>query len=100
MATFLENQKLNVRNKVLTPDGSSLFKFGWFLYMASTHHGDLRLSGSPSGQDADGEARTHDRRVSADFTANSLASVPPTPLLIEGVAVLLKECGLHALTIY
>ncbi|GFN91280.1 hypothetical protein PoB_001778600 [Plakobranchus ocellatus] len=31
----------------------------------------------PSGQSAGGGARTRDRRVPADFTADSLATVPP-----------------------
>ncbi|GFO00471.1 hypothetical protein PoB_002697600 [Plakobranchus ocellatus] len=38
-------------------------------------------SSTPSGQDAGGEARTHDRRIPADFKADSLATVPPTPNL-------------------
>ncbi|GFO28662.1 hypothetical protein PoB_005516700 [Plakobranchus ocellatus] len=50
-----------------------------FLYTASQQQGDLRLSGSPPGQDAGGGARTRDRRVPADLRADSLATVPPTP---------------------
>ncbi|GFO16920.1 hypothetical protein PoB_004342500 [Plakobranchus ocellatus] len=46
---------------------------------ASPQQGDLRLSGPPSGQGAGGGARTRDRRVPADFRADSLATVPPTP---------------------
>ncbi|GFO28800.1 hypothetical protein PoB_005530500 [Plakobranchus ocellatus] len=46
---------------------------------ARPQQGDLRLSGPPSGQGAGGGARTHDRRVPADFRADSLATVPPTP---------------------
>ncbi|GFO44079.1 hypothetical protein PoB_007058400 [Plakobranchus ocellatus] len=42
-------------------------------------HGDLRRSGPLSGQDAGGGARTRDRRVRADFRADSLANAPPTP---------------------
>ncbi|GFO29455.1 hypothetical protein PoB_005596000 [Plakobranchus ocellatus] len=45
----------------------------------SPQQGDLRLSGPPSGQDAGGGARTRDRRFPADFRADSLATVPPTP---------------------
>ncbi|GFN97080.1 hypothetical protein PoB_002358600 [Plakobranchus ocellatus] len=41
---------------------------------------DLRLLGPPSGQGAGGWARTRDRRVPADFRADSLATVLPTPL--------------------
>ncbi|GFO38812.1 hypothetical protein PoB_006531700 [Plakobranchus ocellatus] len=41
--------------------------------------GDLRFSGPPSGQGADGGARTRDRRVPADLRADSLATVPQTP---------------------
>ncbi|GFN83382.1 hypothetical protein PoB_000988800 [Plakobranchus ocellatus] len=51
-----------------------------FLYIASPQQGDLRLSGPPSGQGAGGGARTRDRRVPADLRADSLATVPPTPL--------------------
>ncbi|GFO38516.1 hypothetical protein PoB_006502100 [Plakobranchus ocellatus] len=32
-----------------------------------------------SGQGAGGDARTRDRRIPADLTADSLATVPPTP---------------------
>ncbi|GFN89238.1 hypothetical protein PoB_001574400 [Plakobranchus ocellatus] len=46
----------------------------------SPQQGDLRLSGPPSGQGAGGEARTCDRRVPADLRADSLATMPPTPL--------------------
>ncbi|GFN81722.1 hypothetical protein PoB_000822800 [Plakobranchus ocellatus] len=35
--------------------------------------------GPPSGRDADGGARTRDRRVPADLRADSRATVPPTP---------------------
>ncbi|GFO45226.1 pleckstrin homology domain-containing family d member 1 [Plakobranchus ocellatus] len=41
--------------------------------------GDLRLSGPPSGQGAGSGARTRDRRVPADFRADSQATVLPTP---------------------
>ncbi|GFO49627.1 hypothetical protein PoB_007613200 [Plakobranchus ocellatus] len=41
---------------------------------------ELGLSGPPSGQDAGGGARTLDRRVPADLRAESLATVPWTPL--------------------
>ncbi|GFO25098.1 hypothetical protein PoB_005160300 [Plakobranchus ocellatus] len=44
------------------------------------NEGDLRLSGPPSGQGAGSGARTRDRRVPADLRADSLATVPPTPL--------------------
>ncbi|GFO43926.1 hypothetical protein PoB_007043100 [Plakobranchus ocellatus] len=46
----------------------------------SPQQGYLRLSGPPSGQGAGGGARTRDRRVPADLRADSLATVPPTPL--------------------
>ncbi|GFO01060.1 hypothetical protein PoB_002756500 [Plakobranchus ocellatus] len=46
----------------------------------SPQQGDLRFSGPPSGQDAGGGARTRDRRVPVDLRADSLATVPPTPL--------------------
>ncbi|GFN75531.1 hypothetical protein PoB_000203700 [Plakobranchus ocellatus] len=45
--------------------------------MLCPQRGDLRLSGPPSGQGAG--ARTRDRKVPADFRADSLATVPPTP---------------------
>ncbi|GFO24643.1 hypothetical protein PoB_005114800 [Plakobranchus ocellatus] len=46
--------------------------------LAFPQQGDLRLSGPPSGQGAGGGARTRDRKVPADFRADSLATVPPT----------------------
>ncbi|GFN96276.1 hypothetical protein PoB_002278200 [Plakobranchus ocellatus] len=55
----------------------------WFLYLASPHQGDLRLSGPPSGQDAVGGARTRDRRVLADLRVDSFS---PTPLLFPRAA--------------
>ncbi|GFO34769.1 hypothetical protein PoB_006127400 [Plakobranchus ocellatus] len=48
---------------------------------SSPQQGDLRLSGPPSGQGASGGARTRDRRVPADIRADSLATVPSTPLI-------------------
>ncbi|GFN79437.1 hypothetical protein PoB_000594300 [Plakobranchus ocellatus] len=56
----------------------------WFLYTASPQQGDIRLSGPPSGQDADSGARTRDRRVPAALRADSLATVSPTPLTDQG----------------
>ncbi|GFN89900.1 hypothetical protein PoB_001640600 [Plakobranchus ocellatus] len=53
--------------------------------IASPQQGDLRLSGPPSGQGAGGGARTGDRRVSADLRADSLATVPSTPLTFSVV---------------
>ncbi|GFO34371.1 hypothetical protein PoB_006087600 [Plakobranchus ocellatus] len=41
---------------------------------ASPQQGDLRLSSPPSGQGADGTARTRDRRVSADLMADELST--------------------------
>ncbi|GFO30006.1 hypothetical protein PoB_005651100 [Plakobranchus ocellatus] len=46
---------------------------------ASPQQGDLRLSGPPSGQGDGGGARTRDRRVPANLTADSITTVPPTP---------------------
>ncbi|GFO13337.1 hypothetical protein PoB_003984200 [Plakobranchus ocellatus] len=45
----------------------------WFLYIASPQKGDLRLSGSTSGQGAGGKARTRGRMVPADLRADSSA---------------------------
>ncbi|GFO21982.1 hypothetical protein PoB_004848700 [Plakobranchus ocellatus] len=42
---------------------------------------DLRLSGPPSGQGAGGVTRTCDRIAPADLNTDSLATVPPTPLV-------------------
>ncbi|GFO07997.1 hypothetical protein PoB_003450200 [Plakobranchus ocellatus] len=50
------------------------------LQISGPQQGDLRLSGPPSGQGAGGGAQTRDRRVPADLRADSLATVPPTPL--------------------
>ncbi|GFO20235.1 hypothetical protein PoB_004674000 [Plakobranchus ocellatus] len=47
--------------------------------VTSPQQGYLRLSGPPSGQGAGGGARTRDRRVPTDLSADSLATVPPTP---------------------
>ncbi|GFO07097.1 hypothetical protein PoB_003360200 [Plakobranchus ocellatus] len=44
-----------------------------------SQHGDLRLSGPPTGQGASGGARTFNIRVPADLRADSLFTVPPTP---------------------
>ncbi|GFO35206.1 hypothetical protein PoB_006171100 [Plakobranchus ocellatus] len=49
--------------------------------IASSQQGDLRLSGPPTSQDDDDGARTRNRRVSADFRVDSLATEPPTPKL-------------------
>ncbi|GFN85947.1 hypothetical protein PoB_001245300 [Plakobranchus ocellatus] len=57
-------------------------RFG-FLCIATPQQGDLRLSGHASGQGASGRARTRDRRVPADLRADSLATVPPTPLKMD-----------------
>ncbi|GFN77683.1 hypothetical protein PoB_000418900 [Plakobranchus ocellatus] len=56
----------------------SRYGFLGVLYIASPQQGDLRLSGSPSGQGAGGGARTRGRIVHADLRADSLATVPPT----------------------
>ncbi|GFO42298.1 hypothetical protein PoB_006880300 [Plakobranchus ocellatus] len=48
-----------------------------------TQQGDLRLLGPPSGQGAGSGARTRDRRIPADLRADSLTTVPPTPLRSE-----------------
>ncbi|GFN86321.1 hypothetical protein PoB_001282700 [Plakobranchus ocellatus] len=48
---------------------------------ARPQQGDIRLLGLPSGQGAGGRARTRDRRVPADLRADSLATVPPSPLM-------------------
>ncbi|GFN93088.1 hypothetical protein PoB_001959400 [Plakobranchus ocellatus] len=42
---------------------------------SSPQQGDLRLSGPPSGQGANGGAQIRDRKVSADLRADSLATV-------------------------
>ncbi|GFO21657.1 hypothetical protein PoB_004816200 [Plakobranchus ocellatus] len=44
---------------------------------------NLRLSGSPSDQDAGGGTQTRDRKVPADLRADSLATVPPTALVAQ-----------------
>ncbi|GFO37084.1 hypothetical protein PoB_006358900 [Plakobranchus ocellatus] len=54
----------------------------WFLYIASPQQDDFRLSGPLSGQDTSSGARARNRRVNADPRADSLATVPPTPLAV------------------
>ncbi|GFO28757.1 hypothetical protein PoB_005526200 [Plakobranchus ocellatus] len=49
------------------------------MYIGWPQHGDLRFSGPPSGQGASSGARNRNRRVPADFRADSLSTVPPTP---------------------
>ncbi|GFO41984.1 hypothetical protein PoB_006848900 [Plakobranchus ocellatus] len=49
-------------------------------YFSFPQQGDLRLSGPSSGQGAGSRARTRDRRVPADFRADSQATVLPTPV--------------------
>ncbi|GFO21514.1 hypothetical protein PoB_004801900 [Plakobranchus ocellatus] len=56
-----------------------LFLGSWFLYIASSKQGDIRLLCPPPGQGAGGWARIRDRRLTADLRADSLATVPPTP---------------------
>ncbi|GFN97921.1 glucose dehydrogenase [Plakobranchus ocellatus] len=51
-----------------------------FLFSSSPQQCDLRPSGHPSGQGAGGGARTRDRMTPADIRADSLVTVPPTPL--------------------
>ncbi|GFO41752.1 hypothetical protein PoB_006825700 [Plakobranchus ocellatus] len=51
-----------------------------FLYKASPQQSDPRLSGPPSGRGSDGGARTREKWIPADLRADSLATVPPTPL--------------------
>ncbi|GFO04438.1 hypothetical protein PoB_003094300 [Plakobranchus ocellatus] len=49
----------------------------WFLGLASPQPDDLRLSDSPSGQGADGDAQTRGRRTCADLRATMLSTVSP-----------------------
>ncbi|GFO19010.1 hypothetical protein PoB_004551500 [Plakobranchus ocellatus] len=55
----------------------------------SPQQGNLRLSGPPSDQGIGGGARTRGRWVPADLRGDSLASLPPTPLLYPAGAVIL-----------
>ncbi|GFN74529.1 hypothetical protein PoB_000103500 [Plakobranchus ocellatus] len=50
----------------------------------SPQQGDLRLSGPPSSWGAGGGARSRDRRAPTDLRADSLATVPPRPVLRSG----------------
>ncbi|GFO43758.1 hypothetical protein PoB_007026300 [Plakobranchus ocellatus] len=51
---------------------------------ANPQQDDLRLSGPPSGPGASSEARTCNRRVPADLSADSLTTVPLTPPPLHG----------------
>ncbi|GFO20414.1 hypothetical protein PoB_004691900 [Plakobranchus ocellatus] len=66
-----------IKITLLNPNYINLFGF----CISCPQQGDLRLSGPPSGQNASGGARTHDRMVPAGFRAGSLVTVPPTPRL-------------------
>ncbi|GFO00282.1 hypothetical protein PoB_002678700 [Plakobranchus ocellatus] len=62
---------------------------------ASPQQGDLRFSGSPSGQGDGGEARIRDIRVPADLRADSLATVSKgdgrTPdLLADNISISIR----------
>ncbi|GFO37626.1 hypothetical protein PoB_006413100 [Plakobranchus ocellatus] len=67
--------------KELAPLRSKISRsdFPFQLVQASPEQGDLKLSGLLSGQGADGEIRTRDRRVYVDLSADSSTTVPPTP---------------------
>ncbi|GFO09869.1 hypothetical protein PoB_003637400 [Plakobranchus ocellatus] len=61
--------------------GETERKFGKVLvcsqFTTSAKQDDLMLSGPPSGQGTGGGAQTHDRGVSTDLKADSLATLPP-----------------------
>ncbi|GFO21988.1 4-coumarate--coa ligase [Plakobranchus ocellatus] len=61
------------------------------LCIVSPQQGDLRHSGPPSGPSAGGGARARDRNTPADFRADSLATVPPTPPYEPVVLVFFKS---------
>ncbi|GFO16237.1 hypothetical protein PoB_004274200 [Plakobranchus ocellatus] len=52
-----------------------------FLHIASPQQGDLRLSGTLSGQSVGDEARTRDTEVPTDLRADALFTVPLMPLV-------------------
>ncbi|GFN93862.1 hypothetical protein PoB_002036800 [Plakobranchus ocellatus] len=54
--------------------------YGWFLGIASSEQGDLRISGPPSRQGADGRARTRKNRIPECLRVESLSTLPPMPL--------------------
>ncbi|GFO46167.1 hypothetical protein PoB_007267200 [Plakobranchus ocellatus] len=64
----------------------AVYNLGHFCDLMSVlgpQQGDLRLSGPPPGRDASGGARTSDKRVPADLRADSLATEPPKPALLQ-----------------
>ncbi|GFN87604.1 hypothetical protein PoB_001411000 [Plakobranchus ocellatus] len=65
---LVSNANLKLSNFYTLFDSLSV---GWFLYIASPQHGDLRLSGPTPGMGADSRARNRDRRVPADLRADS-----------------------------
>ncbi|GFN96386.1 hypothetical protein PoB_002289200 [Plakobranchus ocellatus] len=77
MALLLERNPLSLTELSL----NTVFNMISAWRTASSQQGDLRLSGPPSSQDDDDGARTRNRRVPADFRADSLATEPPTPKL-------------------
>ncbi|GFO26928.1 hypothetical protein PoB_005343300 [Plakobranchus ocellatus] len=64
---------------ILFPGHHVWFKEKRQRYSASPQHGDLRLSGPPSGQGAGGGARARDRGVTADLRTATPSTVPPPP---------------------
>ncbi|GFO22092.1 hypothetical protein PoB_004859700 [Plakobranchus ocellatus] len=67
--------------KAIRPGAQAPYEdWGWFLCIDSPQQGDLRLSGPPVGRSAGGGARTRDRSVAADLSADSLATNAPPPL--------------------
>ncbi|GFO40073.1 histone-lysine N-methyltransferase SETMAR [Plakobranchus ocellatus] len=53
-----------------TPGHRDVVNEDWFLYTASLQQGDLRFSGTPSGQGSGGGARIRNRRVPTDLRAD------------------------------
>ncbi|GFN78744.1 F-box only protein 39 [Plakobranchus ocellatus] len=68
VATFNED-------KVILEDTWTTAVVDW---LTSRQHGDLRLSGPPSGQGAGGGAQACDREIPVGLRTDSLSTVPPT----------------------
>ncbi|GFO27632.1 hypothetical protein PoB_005413700 [Plakobranchus ocellatus] len=88
---ILENARFCTEDVGVTVDSKPALKFAGTLLSPfrappsalSPQQSDLRLSGPSSGQGTGGGAQTRDRGIPADIWADSLATMLPTPHIVE-----------------